>query len=95
MECRRRGGESACHSGADRRRTRLVGDIRGRDPRRRMFLGRPERLSACRWRDHQNYLALHPSQPYIAINDLPKVAALKRLFPSLYPDTPVLVAAME
>src|SRR3954453_9174720 len=44
---------------------------------------------------HQNYLALHPSQPYIAINDLPKVAALKRLFPSLYRDTPVLVAAME
>lgn len=44
---------------------------------------------------HQNYLALHPSQPYIAINDLPKVAALKRLFPSLYRDTPVLVAAMK
>ena len=30
---------------------------------------------------HQDYLTLHPSQPYIAINDLPKVENLKRLFP--------------
>ncbi|HVH81253.1 MAG TPA: peptide-methionine (S)-S-oxide reductase MsrA, partial [Stellaceae bacterium] len=30
---------------------------------------------------HQDYLTLHPSQPYIAINDLPKVEALKQLFP--------------
>lgn len=44
-------------------------------------------------RYHQNYLALHPSQPYIAINDIPKLEALKRLFPNLYRDTPVLVAA--
>jgi len=44
---------------------------------------------------HQNYLTLHPSQPYIAINDLPKVEALKQLFPSLYNDTPVLVAAAK
>jgi peptide-methionine (S)-S-oxide reductase len=41
---------------------------------------------------HQNYLTLHPSQPYIAINDIPKVEALKQLFPNLYRDTPVLVA---
>lgn len=41
---------------------------------------------------HQNYLTLHPSQPYIAINDLPKIANLKRLFPQLYRETPVLVA---
>src|ERR1700681_3800995 len=27
---------------------------------------------------HQDYLTLHPAQPYIAINDLPKVANLKR-----------------
>lgn len=33
---------------------------------------------------HQNYLALHPTQPYIVINDLPKVAALKSTFPTLY-----------
>ncbi len=42
---------------------------------------------------HQNYLTLHPTQPYIAINDIPKVAALKQLFPNLYRDAPVLVAA--
>jgi peptide-methionine (S)-S-oxide reductase len=33
---------------------------------------------------HQNYAALHPDQPYIAINDLPKVANLKKTFPELY-----------
>jgi len=41
---------------------------------------------------HQNYLTLHPGAPYIAINDLPKVANLKHLFPALYRDKPVLVA---
>lgn len=33
---------------------------------------------------HQNYLALHPSQPYIVINDLPKLDQLRRRFPTLY-----------
>jgi peptide-methionine (S)-S-oxide reductase len=33
---------------------------------------------------HQNYLALHPNQPYIVINDQPKVAALKKQFPDVY-----------
>ncbi len=33
---------------------------------------------------HQNYLALHPDQPYIVINDLPKLADLQRQFPALY-----------
>ncbi len=33
---------------------------------------------------HQNYLALHPTQPYIVYNDLPKVANLKTQFPALY-----------
>ena len=33
---------------------------------------------------HQNYLALHPNQPYIIYNDLPKVAQLKKDFPTLY-----------
>ena len=42
---------------------------------------------------HQDYLTLHPSQPYIAINDLPKIQALKELFPDSYRETPVLVAA--
>ena len=44
---------------------------------------------------HQNYLTLHPYEPYIAINDLPKVAALKQLFPSLYRESPVLVASAQ
>ena len=33
---------------------------------------------------HQNYLALHPSQPYIVYNDLPKLAVLKQKMPELY-----------
>ena len=33
---------------------------------------------------HQNYLALHPNQPYIVFNDLPKLDALKNEFPSWY-----------
>jgi peptide-methionine (S)-S-oxide reductase len=33
---------------------------------------------------HQNYLALHPTQPYIVFNDLPKLASLKTQFPGLY-----------
>jgi peptide-methionine (S)-S-oxide reductase len=42
---------------------------------------------------HQDYLTLNPTQPYIAINDLPKVANLKRLFPDVYRADPVLVKA--
>jgi peptide-methionine (S)-S-oxide reductase len=41
-------------------------------------------------RYHQDYLTLHPEQPYIATYDLPKVAALKSLFPDAYRATPVL-----
>ncbi|HLX28543.1 MAG TPA: peptide-methionine (S)-S-oxide reductase MsrA [Casimicrobiaceae bacterium] len=33
---------------------------------------------------HQNYLALHPDQPYIMYNDLPKLAELKKEFPTYY-----------
>jgi peptide-methionine (S)-S-oxide reductase len=44
---------------------------------------------------HQDYLTLHPAQPYIAINDLPRVDNLKRLFPNLYRTDPVLVAAAQ
>ena len=33
---------------------------------------------------HQNYLALHPTQPYIVFNDLPKLAALQKDWPELY-----------
>ena len=41
---------------------------------------------------HQDYATLHPYQPYIAFNDAPKVENLKRMFPELYRDKPVLVA---
>ncbi len=33
---------------------------------------------------HQDYLARNPDQPYIVVNDLPKLAALKSQFPQLY-----------
>jgi peptide-methionine (S)-S-oxide reductase len=33
---------------------------------------------------HQDYLVHHPNQPYIVINDQPKVAALKKQFPDIY-----------
>jgi peptide-methionine (S)-S-oxide reductase len=42
---------------------------------------------------HQDFLVLHPTYPYIEINDLPKVDNLKRLFASEYRDTPVTVMA--
>jgi peptide-methionine (S)-S-oxide reductase len=44
---------------------------------------------------HQNYLTLHPSEPYIATQDLPKIANLERLFPQFYRAKPVLVAAAQ
>jgi peptide-methionine (S)-S-oxide reductase len=44
---------------------------------------------------HQDYLTLHPDQPYIAFNDLPKVAALKRLYPDAYRIEPKLVSASK
>ena len=40
----------------------------------------------------QDYLTLHPNQAYIAINDLPKVENLKRMFPGAYRAEPALVA---
>jgi peptide-methionine (S)-S-oxide reductase len=40
---------------------------------------------------HQDYLVLNPSNPYIVINDLPKIEALERLFPGVYRANPVLV----
>ena len=42
---------------------------------------------------HQDYLLRHPNQPYIVINDLPKVEKLQRLYPDLYQNRPVTVAA--
>jgi len=42
---------------------------------------------------HQDFLVNHPYYPYIVINDLPKIANLKRLFPGQYRQKPVLVSA--
>jgi peptide-methionine (S)-S-oxide reductase len=41
---------------------------------------------------HQDFLTLNPTYPYIVYNDLPKIANLKRLFPRVYRDDPVLVS---
>lgn len=41
---------------------------------------------------HQDYMTLHPRQPYIAMHDLPKVDSLKRLFPGAYRAEPALVS---
>ncbi|BAM92079.1 methionine sulfoxide reductase A [Bradyrhizobium oligotrophicum S58] len=41
---------------------------------------------------HQDYLTLHPSQPYIAYNDLPKIENLKKIFAENYIEKPTLVS---
>jgi len=41
---------------------------------------------------HQDYLVKNPRASYIVINDLPKIAALKRVWPALYREKPVLLA---
>jgi peptide-methionine (S)-S-oxide reductase len=43
--------------------------------------------------EHQDFLTEHPTYPYIVINDLPKVAQLKQLYPQRYQEKPVLVKA--
>lgn len=40
---------------------------------------------------HQDYATLHPYQPYIAFNDAPKVKNLKKMFPDVWREKPVLV----
>lgn len=39
---------------------------------------------------HQNFLVLHPDNPYIAYNDIPKLTALRAQFPHDYAAQPVL-----
>ena len=41
---------------------------------------------------HQDYLTLHPTQPYIAFNDIPKVENLKKIFADNYIEKPTLVS---
>ncbi|MET0384224.1 MAG: peptide-methionine (S)-S-oxide reductase MsrA [Burkholderiaceae bacterium] len=40
---------------------------------------------------HQNFLTLNPGYPYIAINDMPKVNDLERVFPAQFSPKPALV----
>jgi peptide-methionine (S)-S-oxide reductase len=39
---------------------------------------------------HQDFLVRNPTYPYIVINDLPKVQALKTIYPAVYSPAPVL-----
>jgi peptide-methionine (S)-S-oxide reductase len=41
---------------------------------------------------HQDYATKHPTQPYIVVNDAPKVENLKKVYSELWRETPVLVA---
>ena len=41
---------------------------------------------------HQDYLTLHPNQPYIVFNDIPKVENLKKIFAENYIEKPTLVS---
>ncbi|CAK0766865.1 Peptide methionine sulfoxide reductase MsrA 2 [Azospirillaceae bacterium] len=43
---------------------------------------------------HQDFATLHPDHPYIVAVDRPKVEDLKRSFPKLYRETPVLGAVL-
>ncbi len=44
---------------------------------------------------HQDYLTLHPNQPYIAYNDIPKVENLKKIFAESYIEKPTLVSSIK
>ena len=44
---------------------------------------------------HQDYAIKHPYQPYIAFNDAPKVENLKKTFPDVWRDQPVLVSQAD
>jgi len=44
---------------------------------------------------HQDFLTRNPTYPYIVINDLPKIADLKRILPEVYRAEPVLVAGVQ
>jgi peptide-methionine (S)-S-oxide reductase len=44
---------------------------------------------------HQDYLTLHPNQPYIAYNDLPKIENLKKIFAQNYLEKPTLVSSSK
>jgi peptide-methionine (S)-S-oxide reductase len=52
----------------------------------------PDRIFYPAENYHQDYLTRNPTNPYIAINDLPKIDDLRRLLPERYRADPVLVA---
>ena len=58
---------------------------------RRPIVTRVERLTAFYPAEdyHQDFLVKNPSYPYIVINDLPKIANLKAVFPARYREQPV------
>jgi peptide-methionine (S)-S-oxide reductase len=41
---------------------------------------------------HQDFLIHNPTYPYIVRNDLPKIAALKKVYPEVYRETPVMLS---
>jgi len=44
---------------------------------------------------HQDYMTLHPNQPYIVFNDIPKVHNLKKIFAENYLEKPTLVGSAK
>jgi peptide-methionine (S)-S-oxide reductase len=44
---------------------------------------------------HQDYLIRHPDEPYIVINDQPKVHNLQQLFPEIWREKPVMVGTTQ
>jgi len=40
--------------------------------------------TSARYGYHQDYAVHHPNEPYIAMNDLPKVEHLRQMIPELY-----------
>lgn len=44
---------------------------------------------------HQDFLTLNPTWPYIVHHDLPKIEALKTIFPEMYRDDPILVSEVR
>jgi peptide-methionine (S)-S-oxide reductase len=44
---------------------------------------------------HQDYATKHPWQPYIVVNDAPKVERLKAMFPALWREEPMTVAKAD
>ena len=44
---------------------------------------------------HQDYLTRNPRDMYIVFNDLPKISNLKKMFPDIYRNDPVLVSKAQ